>query len=143
MTALTRRPDTSQQDGWHVYFEDVRIGQIGRRAGIPNHTDAWGWTLGIHPGLRLSQAGSAASFEEARSQFESAWARLAPTLTDKQFECWRRDRDFHAWKYRMWEKGCRLPTQNQTGRSRCFCGETITNGDIETHIQAAHRGIGA
>ncbi|MHC4051392.1 hypothetical protein [Bradyrhizobium sp. 25ACV] len=44
MTALTRRPDDEQ--GWHVYFGDVRIGQIGKRSGVPNHADQWGWIMG-------------------------------------------------------------------------------------------------
>ncbi|WP_035678395.1 hypothetical protein [Bradyrhizobium liaoningense] len=141
MTTLTRRPDTYERHSWHIYFGDIRIGQIGKRSGVPNHIDQWGWTLGFHPGTTTRQAGSAASFEEARAQFETAWARLAPTLTEEQFEIWRRDRDFTAWKYRMWGTGCQLPTQCRDGRARCFCGEIISNAEVEPHIQAAHRGI--
>ncbi|MHC4051393.1 hypothetical protein [Bradyrhizobium sp. 25ACV] len=81
----------------------------------------------------------AQSFEAAREQFETAWARF-PTLSEEQFERWRRDRDFHAWKRRMWDTGKRLPTQNTDRRARCFCGEAA---DFEPHIQGAHRGIGA
>ncbi|MBR0741230.1 hypothetical protein JQ581_30295 [Bradyrhizobium liaoningense] len=141
MSALTRRPDTSHH-GWHVYFGDVRIGQIGKRAGVPKHIDAWGWTLGFHPGMSNRPTGGAPSFEVAREQFEAAWSRLAPTLSEEDFETWRRDRDFHAWKHRMWGTGHRLPTQTRDGRAHCFCGEAITNADIEPHIQAAHSGIG-
>ncbi|WP_038950361.1 hypothetical protein [Bradyrhizobium genomosp. III] len=141
MTTLTRRSDN--HNGWHVYFGDVRIGQIGKRSGVPTHADQWGWILGFYPGTTARLTGSAVSFEQARKQFESAWSRLAPTLSEDQFQIWRRDRDFHAWKYRMWERGCLLPTQKQDGRARCFCGEAITNADIPSHIQAAHRGIGA
>ncbi|UPK31164.1 hypothetical protein [Bradyrhizobium sp. 195] len=138
MIALTRRSDN--HNGWQIYFGDVRIGQIGRRSGVPGHTDQWGWILGFHPGMRSQLTGSASSFEEAREQFEAAWSKLAPTLTEDQFESWRQDRDFQAWKRRMWDTDCRMPTQNQDGRSRCFCGETITIDHIEAHIQAAHRG---
>ncbi|MFB6418989.1 hypothetical protein [Bradyrhizobium tunisiense] len=114
MPTLSRRPDGSH-DGWHVYFGDVRIGQIGRRSGVPNHTDQWGWIIGFHPGTSTRLAGSAPSFEAAREQFETAWSRPAPTLTADNSEAWRRNRDFRAWKHRMWGTGCQLPTQNTDG----------------------------
>jgi len=148
MTALTRRPnDNPHQEGWHIYFGDVRVGSIRMLAGVPTHGDQWGWSLGFNPGMEVGPrgdyGGSAASFEEARAAFEAKWKTVEPTLTEDQFETWRRDRDFTAWKYRMWKEGCQLPTQTRSGEARCFCGASITNADIEAHIQAAHRGIGA
>jgi hypothetical protein len=44
----------------------------------------------------------------------------------------------HAWKEKMWETGCRLPTQERTGRSRCFCGTAIDLETTDRHILAAH-----
>ena len=49
----------------------------------------------------------------------SLQAKLVQTrgaaLTEKNYERWRRDRDFHAWKSMMHREGCRMPTQNQDG----------------------------
>jgi hypothetical protein len=56
MTTLTRRPDDNE--GWYVYFGDVRVGQIGRRSGVPNHADQWGWIIGFHPGPRTRLPGA-------------------------------------------------------------------------------------
>jgi hypothetical protein len=56
---------------------------------------------------------------------------------------WRQERDFTAWKYRMQEKGLKLPTQTKNDLARCFCGVEITNRSLDAHIRAFHRGIGA
>jgi hypothetical protein len=72
--------------------------------------------------------GSAATFEQARAAFEAALNRLLPKLTAADFEEYRRDRAFHAWKYAMKDAGCTMPTATADGRSRCFCGAEI---DIE------------
>jgi len=67
---------------------------------------------------------------------------LAPR-TEAHFELWRHERDFTAWKYRMHEKGLKLPTQTKNDLARCFCGVEITNRSLDAHIRAFHRGIGA
>ena len=38
----------------------------------------------------------------------------------------------------MWETGCKLPTQSQEGRSRCFCGAEIDIASMDRHVTAAH-----
>jgi hypothetical protein len=38
----------------------------------------------------------------------------------------------------MWNAGCRMPTQNDDGRSHCFCGVEIDVIDLERHVYAAH-----
>jgi hypothetical protein len=38
----------------------------------------------------------------------------------------------------MWETGCKLPTQEPSGRSRCFCGAAITIAETKGHVYAAH-----
>ncbi|MEH2517450.1 hypothetical protein V1279_003023 [Bradyrhizobium sp. AZCC 1610] len=143
MTALTRRPDKDRQ-GWFVYFGDVRVGHIGKRSGAPLHEPQWSWSCGFHPGCDPGQQvhGTGTDFDDARAEFEKAWARLAATRTEAHYEIWRQSRDFHAWKDRMHDEGLKLPTQIKTGRSRCFCGEEISNSSITKHIQAAHRGMG-
>jgi hypothetical protein len=36
MPALTRRrSDNPHQTTWHVYYDDIRVGRIGERAGVP------------------------------------------------------------------------------------------------------------
>jgi hypothetical protein len=111
MTALTRRRgDNPHHETWHVYFDNVHVGTIGARAGVPTTGDQWGWSVGFYPGTEPGtyRQGSATSFESARAAFDAAWLKLAPTLTEESFESWRRSRDFHAWKYRMWAEKCRM-----------------------------------
>lgn len=87
----------------------------------------------------MQRSGSTTTFEEARAAFERAWHELQPMLNEYNYETWRRSRDFHAWKTRMFADGCRMPTQNQNGWSKCFCGEPISIA-CEEHIRIAHRG---
>jgi phage terminase large subunit GpA-like protein len=82
---------------------------------------------------------TARTFKAARAAFGKAWRELLPTLTEANFQRWRDQRDFTSWKYRMWDCGCRMPTQNPDGRSRCFCGEAIDVAGVDRHIYAAHR----
>jgi len=50
MPALTRRRSHDARDEcWHVLYGDVRVGTIGLRSGVPNHTDAWGWSCSFYP----------------------------------------------------------------------------------------------
>lgn len=145
MPALTRRrADNPHVETWHIYRDDVHIGTIGRRPGVPNSSDQWGWSIGFYPGTEPGQhrRASAANFEDARAAFERAWQQLEPELTEEHYERWRRDRDFHAWKIRMRDAGHRMPTETSDGRSTCFCGEPITIA-CEAHVVSAHRGIGA
>ena len=63
MPSLTRRrSDNLHQVTWHVYFEDVHVGTIGERAGVPFDVDQWQWSCGFYPGLHPGQhkAGAAA-----------------------------------------------------------------------------------
>lgn len=143
MPDLTRRPIEGLK-GWHVYFGDVRIGTIRKLDGVPTHGHQWAWSIGFDPGMPAGRrpADSASTFEEARAAFERAWRAIEPTLTEEDFEAWRRERDWTAWKYRMWKAGCQMPTQNESGWSKCFCGELIPIACAE-HVYTAHRRIGA
>ncbi|TYO65494.1 hypothetical protein FXV83_16290 [Bradyrhizobium hipponense] len=147
MSHLHRKPDKDphRAGGWFVYWGDVRVGHIAKRAGIPNHTPQWGWSCGFYPGCEPGQSttGTAESFEEARAGFERDWEKLLATRTEEHFEEWRRSRDFHAWKDKMHEEKLFLPTQTRGAPARCFCGEFITIASQDEHIHCAHRGIGA
>ena len=141
MPALTRRRDpNSREEAWRIFYGDVRVGTIGRRFGNPPGTDPWSWHCGFTPGSEPgdSKGGTAASFDQARDAFERAWAVFLAKRTEADFEAWRQDRAATAWKYAMWDAGCKLPTQTADGRSRCFCGAEITTADMDQHICAAH-----
>ncbi|UEM08585.1 hypothetical protein J4G43_027895 [Bradyrhizobium barranii subsp. barranii] len=138
---LTRKPhDNPHQEGWDVYYGDVRIGNISTRAGVPKDVDQWGWRLGFYPGTDVGAGsnGTGESFEECRADFERAWLKLKPTITDADYERWRTERDDTAWKYRMWSEKRLLPTQTRDDRSRCFCGVILTNASIPGHVRTAH-----
>jgi hypothetical protein len=144
-TELTRRPDKGpSRQGWFIYFGDVCIGHIGMRSGVPVSEPQWGWTCGFSPGCDPGQQthGTGETFEGARAQFVDAWNRLRPTRTEAHFELWRHHRDWTAWKYRMHEKGLKLPTETKNDLARCFCGVEITNSSMKVHIKTFHRGIG-
>jgi len=138
-TELTRRSDKGpHREGWFVYFGDVRVGHIGLRTGVPLSEPQWGWTCGFYPGCDPGQHtnGTGDTFEEARAEFEEAWNRLRQTRTEAHFELYRRDRDWHAWKYRMQDERLPMPAQHKNLRARCFgaaasdshSGEPCING---------------
>jgi len=76
MPTLTRRRYPERPDCWHVYYGDVRAGTIARRVGNPFDTDPWEWNCGFYPGShpRKHTSDTAATFEQARADFERAWA---------------------------------------------------------------------
>ena len=57
---------------------------------------------------------------------------------EADFEEYRRDRAFHAWKQAMSDAGLKLPTQVADGRAVCFCGATIGIDDMTRHVYTAH-----
>jgi hypothetical protein len=70
----------------------VRVGTIAIRTGIPHDKDPWGWSCGFYPGSHPGDCtnGTAATFDQARADFEEAW---------------RDARDWHAEKYRQIRSG--------------------------------------
>jgi hypothetical protein len=116
---LTRRRYPERPDCWHVYYGDVQVGTIARRAGRAS-------------GRYVSD------FRQARSDFEAAWAALLPKRTEADFLAWRRQKAWTDWKYAMHESHCRMPTQNTSGQSRCFCGVAIDLKNTEEHVYSAH-----
>jgi hypothetical protein len=141
MPTLTRRRDPdAHQEAWRVHYGDVPVGTISLRSGNPTTTDPWNWRCGFYPGSKPGEcsSGTAATFWQARDAFERAWSAFLAKRTDADFAEYRHHRASTAWKYAMWDAGCKMRTQMANGRSRCFCGATI---DIETareHIYTAH-----
>jgi hypothetical protein len=91
---------------------------------IPADTDPWAWSCGFYPGShpRECTSGTAASFDEARLAFESAWRVFLAKRTEADFQAWRDHRDWIARLYAMWERGEKLPSQVPSSLMRCVCG---------------------
>jgi hypothetical protein len=144
MTALTRRRNNEpHREGWRIFHGDIQVGTIARRAGVPLDAEQWSWTCGFYPGLEPGQtrAGSAPSYEAARSEFERAWRQLLPELAPESFETYRRHLAFERWKQCMWKEGFKMPTQLTGGRSQCFCGTPIDVASTEQHVYQAHMAL--
>jgi hypothetical protein len=94
----------------HLYG-DVRVGTIARRVGNPFDTDPWEWSCGFFPGSHPCECTSDTSetFDQARSEFEAAWAVFLSKRTDADFQAWRDQRDWTAEKYRRFDRGERMP----------------------------------
>jgi hypothetical protein len=136
---LTRRRDPGLgENHWHVYYGDVRVGTIGKRAGVPGTVDQWGWSCGFWPASDrgIADAGTAVDFDKARLAFEQAWQTIQPRCTD--FARYRHQRAWNSWKRKMWATGSKLPTQSADGRSTCYCGASIDIAGMARHVTAAH-----
>jgi len=118
----------------------TRVGVIAKRVGNPVGTPGWKWACGFYPGSDPADhaRGIAETFDQARGAFEAACHVFLAKRTEVDFEVYRRDRAFHAWKRAMWAKGLQLPTQVADGRAVCFCGAAIGIDDMNVHIWAAH-----
>lgn len=134
MSTLTRRrDDTENMEQWSIWDGDVLVGLMKKVNGA-GATMVWQW------GCWGDETGSSDTFEGARAAFQAAWDRVSPTITEADRDNFRYQEAFAAWKYAMWDAGCRMPTQSPDGWSHCFCGARITIRGIEDHILAAHMG---
>lgn len=52
---------------------------------------------------------SAATFDQARADFERAWRAFLSGRTDADFRAWRDERDWTEEKYRPFARGERMP----------------------------------
>jgi len=141
MPTLTRRRDPNSRDeAWLIFYGDVHAGTIGMGSYNPTGGDQWTWQCGFYPGSNPGDAsnGTATNFDAARLAFKSAWSVFFSKRTEADFQEYRRHRASTAWKYAMWDAGCKLPTQTADGRARCFCGAVIGIADMDEHIYAAH-----
>jgi hypothetical protein len=141
MPALTRRrsPD-AREECWHIYYGDVHAGTIAIRTGSPHDEDAWGWNCGFYPGSHPGECtnGTAATFDQARADFEQAWQVFLSNRTEADFRACRDERDWTARKYAMWKAGEKLPSQKPSSLMRCQCGETFDSHDPDGSF--IHRG---
>jgi hypothetical protein len=118
---------------------------IGERAGVPVDRDRWQWSCGFYPGLHPGQhrSGIAATFEEARDDFEADWNGRQPNIPDGAFEEYRRERDSRAKMRSIQARGERLPSEIFSSMMRCVCGvhfdshKPAESYDHRAHIYAA------
>jgi hypothetical protein len=82
-----RRSSDHRHKCWHIYHGDVHVGTIAERIGNPHDTDRWEWCCGFYPGSRLGehQSDTAATFAEARADFERTWQVFLSKRTEADF----------------------------------------------------------
>jgi hypothetical protein len=139
MTLTRRRLKTQRFESWGIYKGDLQVGTIS--AGIGTNGDQiWRWSCGFYPGCDAGERseGIQPTYDEAKTEFEKAWERLEPQITADMAEEWLKNQAWTAWKYEMWEAGCKIPAQTQTGRSKCFCGVEITAETTPGHVYDKH-----
>ena len=136
MPALTRRRYPEVHKCWHVYYGDLHVGTITIRTGNPHDTDPWQWRCGFYPGSNPGEqrSGTAATFDEARTDFESAWKIFLSKRTEADFQEWHDQRDWTARKYAMWERGEKVPSQKPSSLMRCPCGEVFDSHRLENTV---------
>jgi hypothetical protein len=111
MPVLTRRRSPeSREECWHIYYGDVRVGTIARRVGNPFDTDPWEWTCGFYPGSHPRECtnGTSETFDQARADFERAWAVFLSKRTEADFQKWRDQEAWTSEKYRRFDRGERI-----------------------------------
>jgi hypothetical protein len=119
MTALTRRRSPeAKEECWQIFYGDVRVGTIARLIGIPNDKPRWGWACGFCPGSQPGECthGTAATVDQARSDFEAAWRVFLGKRTEDDFQAWRDQQEWTAEKYHRFDRAERMPPRwNNSG----------------------------
>jgi hypothetical protein len=150
MPELTRRRDPEAPDEcWHVYHGDVRVGTIAKRVGIPFDEELWGWLCGFYPGChpRERTDGTAATFNQARTEFEEAWQVFLSNRTEATSPNGAINGIGSRGNMPCGRRGEKLPSQRPNTMMRCPCGETFDGHRLEhtvihvPHISAAHRHV--
>jgi hypothetical protein len=76
-----------------------------------------GLVASIPAAIRECTDGSAATFDQARADFEDAWPVFLSNRTEADFRAWREERDWTAEKYRRFDRRERMPSR-ETGNRR-------------------------
>src|SRR5205823_1795227 len=105
---------------------------------------------GFYPGSDPGEqtGGTAATFEQARADFEVDWKRFSARRTPADYQAWRDQRNWTAHKYGMWERGEKFPSQEPTSMMPCPCGVRFDSHKLEhtlihvPHITSAQRSDG-
>jgi hypothetical protein len=118
MPALTRRRDHDRREEcWLIYYGDVHVGTIAVRSGIPHDQAPWGWRCGFYPGSNPGEctSGTAATFDQARADFEKTWQVFSAKRTETDYQAWRDQQAWTAEKYRRFDRGERMPPDWRAG----------------------------
>jgi hypothetical protein len=92
MPALTcRRYQNAQTAGTSITVTSTS----GR---CPADVDQWEWSCGFYPGSHPGehQYGTAETFDQSRTEFETAWAVFLSNRTEADFQAWRQSHGFRA-----------------------------------------------
>jgi hypothetical protein len=57
------------------------------------------------------------TFDQARTDFEAAWAVFLSKRAEADFQVWRDQRDWTAEKYRRFDRGERMPPDRKPRRA--------------------------
>jgi hypothetical protein len=143
---LTRRRDRKARgEAWRIFYGDIHVGSIAERSGNPVGTDQWSWRCGFYPGSNPGEAsyGTAASFDAARTAFESAWSVFLSKRTEADFLEYRRHREAREEIAAKRARGEKLEAEIPSSLMRCVCGVTFDSHkpaesyDHRCHIYAA------
>jgi len=110
---LTRRPNPHRKDCWMTYFGDIHCGSISRAVGTPGAAERWVWFCGFYPGSKPGEQthGTADTFDAARADFERAWQVFASRRTEGDYQAWREQREWTAFKNALTDRGQPLPVR--------------------------------
>jgi hypothetical protein len=116
MPELTRHRTSDQHETWTIRFGYVDVGTIAQQGWDPNpeRSGVWQWSCGFYP-LHRDQW--------ARVAFDAAWKVFLPKRTEAEFEASRREKQWTANKYALWDAG--YTAQIRRGEIHCPCGETF------------------
>ncbi len=139
MTLTRRLLKTERFESWAIYKGDLQVGTLSSGIAVTGNA-TWTWRCGFYPGCEPHQRteGTQPTYDEAKTELERAWERLESQITADMADEWLKNQAWTAWKYAMWEAGCKMPAQTQTGRSKCFCGVEITAETTPAHIYEKH-----
>jgi hypothetical protein len=113
--ALTRRRDPNvSQECWRIHYGDVVVGSIAQSIGNPGAAPRWQWRCGFYPGSRPEcTSGTADNFDEARTDFETAWQVFLAKRTEADFKAWRDQQAWTAEKYRRFDSRKQMPSDER------------------------------
>jgi hypothetical protein len=139
MPALTRRRDPDRQNCWRVFYGDVCVGTIGRRAGVPIDVDQWEWGCGFYPGTEPGE-GSGGTGRRLKTLAPALKRPGAPSRRRGQKPTSRRGATSATGRHGSMRCKAAASTQLASGCAKCFCGiEIITKASAITSTRFTRR----
>ena len=108
MPALSRRRSTdAREECWHIYYGACASARSQDASATRLTLTPGNGYPGSHP--RECTSDTSETFEQARTDFEAAWAVFLSKRTPADFQAWREQQAWTAEKYRRFERGERMP----------------------------------